>query len=92
MSPSPRCAERWRENPSSPENWLRLIGLYVEQKNFEAIEGVLREAHLASDADALPILTGKKVRIVIELANGRGHLSGKLCRPARRFVDVTSTR
>ena len=47
-------------NPSDPDNWLRLIGLYAEQKKFREAEDVIREAHLSTDAEFLPLLSGKQ--------------------------------
>ena len=46
-------------NPADPDHWLQLVSLYAEQKKFEGVEDVIREAHLASDAEFLPLLTGK---------------------------------
>lgn len=46
-------------NPSDPDNWLRLIGLYAEQKQYEGIEASIRDAHLSVDAEFLPLLTAK---------------------------------
>ena len=46
-------------NPSDPDNWLRLIGIYAEQRKFGEVESVIREAHLGCEAEFLPLLTGK---------------------------------
>ena len=46
-------------NSSNPDNWLRLIGIYAEQGDFASIESTIREAHLGSEAEFLPLLTGK---------------------------------
>ncbi len=46
-------------NPASPDDWLRLVSLYAGQKNFEKVVDVVREAHLYSDAEFLPLLSAK---------------------------------
>ncbi len=46
-------------NPSNPDNWLRMVGLYAQQKKYQEVEDALREAHLSCDAEFLPLLTGK---------------------------------
>jgi len=51
-------------NPSDPDSWFRLIGLYAEQKKFEEVVNVIREAHLASDAEFLPLLTAKYFELI----------------------------
>ncbi|MGI9429332.1 MAG: tetratricopeptide repeat protein, partial [Bythopirellula sp.] len=42
-----------RLNPGDPDSWLRLIGLYTEQRKFDDVRTINREAHLASDAEFL---------------------------------------
>ncbi|NOZ40738.1 MAG: tetratricopeptide repeat protein [Planctomycetes bacterium] len=56
-------------NPADPDNWLRLIGLYAEQQKFTEVEAVIREAHLASEAEFLPLLTGKYYELVSRWQN-----------------------
>jgi len=56
-------------NPSDPDNWLRLIGLYAEQKNIRKVEGAIREAHLSVDAEYLPLLTGKHYEMLSRWQN-----------------------
>ncbi|RIK87193.1 MAG: hypothetical protein DCC67_02180 [Planctomycetota bacterium] len=46
-------------NPSDPDLWTRMVGLYIQMKRPEDIERTLREAHLALDAEYLPLLTAK---------------------------------
>lgn len=56
-------------NPSDPDNWVRLIGLYAEQQKFKEVEAVIREAHLYSDAEFLPLLTGKYYELLSRWQN-----------------------
>jgi len=46
-------------NASNPDQWIQLVGLYSEQKDFENVENTIREAHLSVDAEYLPLLTAK---------------------------------
>jgi|GEM_PF-2014081 len=48
-----------KANPANPDNWMKLVGLYSKQKEYLQLEQTIRAAHLASDADYLPLLTGK---------------------------------
>ncbi len=56
-------------SPSDPDNWLRLVGLYAEQKNFTEVESVIREAHLANEAEFLPLLMGKYYELLSRWQN-----------------------
>lgn len=46
-------------NPYEPQVWSKLIGLYLQTQEFDQLESVLREAHLALDAEFLPLLNGR---------------------------------
>ena len=46
-------------NPNDPDLWTRLVSLYLQMKQPDDVERTLREAHLALDAEFLPLLTGK---------------------------------
>ncbi len=53
-----------KQDSSDPDNWLRLIGLYAEQKRFDEVVGVIRESQLSSDAEFLPLLTAKSFELM----------------------------
>ena len=46
-------------NDSNPDVWFQLVQLYMTQRKPDEIERTLREAHLALDAEYLPLLTAK---------------------------------
>ena len=48
-----------KQNPTDPDQWTQLAGLYTQQKNYKKVESTIREAHLSVDAEYLPLLTAK---------------------------------
>ncbi len=46
-------------DPTDPANWIRLVGLNIEQKKIPEAEKAMREAQLFSEAEFLPLLTAK---------------------------------
>lgn len=46
-------------NPADPDNWTRLVTVYIQLKRADDVERTLREAHLALDEEFLPLLTAK---------------------------------
>src|SRR5262249_13959460 len=46
-------------NPGDPENWTRLVSLYLKLKRLDDVERTLREAHIELDDEFLPLLTAK---------------------------------
>lgn len=57
------------KNSNDPDSWVRLIGLYIEQKQIDDVEKVIREAHLACDAEFLPMLTAKYYELLSRWQN-----------------------
>ncbi|MEM8946908.1 MAG: tetratricopeptide repeat protein [Planctomycetota bacterium] len=55
--------------PSDPDSWIRLIGLQIENKQFDKVEEVMRRAHLASDPEYLPMLTAKYYELLSRWQN-----------------------
>ncbi|MBX3427806.1 MAG: tetratricopeptide repeat protein [Pirellulales bacterium] len=46
-------------NPGEPMLWSKLIGLFAQTKQYDKLESVLREAHLALDEEYLPLLNAR---------------------------------
>ena len=65
-------------NPSDPDSWIRLVGLHIQLKQFKEVENVVREAHLACDAEYLPMLTGKYLELLSRWQNAEAIYLGKL--------------
>ncbi len=77
------------KDPHEPRYWLQLIGFHVQQRDNEAVESVLREAHLALNAEYLPLLTAKAYEL-----RGRWQDAERLYLSAyeQRFEEVNIAR
>ncbi len=76
-------------DPYEPRYWLQLVGFHIQQRDNQAVESTLREAHLALDAEYLPLLTAKSHEL-----GGRWQDAERLYLSAygKRLEEVTIAR
>ncbi|NOY40651.1 MAG: tetratricopeptide repeat protein [Planctomycetes bacterium] len=72
------AAKAWQKvvelNPTEPDSWSQLLTIYARQKNLEQLLHTIRQAHLALDAEFVPLLTAKTYEL-----QGRWQNAEALC-------------